>query len=440
VLVKPSIKLQKIADTILKQAKHSHWEIDCIFYSPDDQTVRHKLRFFHHFDIKQQFHMSYMDSITLNVTEHIDKILLLLKYYQNLRCAIIMHRIDPYSTVRVQVPPLKFNFRAIISNAQDLLKKFSKSEILPNEKQGTIESQLSRTFNLEFQLFEENAYELRHKQFNGLLKNTTILNTIHYIANILGIKTVIAQPPDNTRVYSTLSLPPMLDITTAFDFLQDRYGIYSKGLVYYYINKILYIYPGYEINPKSDKVINIYNVAENTYLGTKGYHYLDEYGNVHILSNSKVESKNLSASGIENNGNYKVALRTDMTLDHVREVTGDKATFTKQNTLSCGLVSPRSMVADAKNAKYETSSNNAFQMASDMIKTDCIILATMWSFAEPHLIHPGQKIIYHYDDNEVYKVKTGVIEEITYRTTPINKEKDYIYICHATIALRLDPS
>lgn len=287
---------------------------------------------------------------------------------------------------------------------------------------------------------DPDIYEIRHRQFNGLLKNVTLKDTIHYSANILGIKNISMVEPDNSRVYSSLSLPPMLDISNVFDFLQERYGIYSKGLVYYYTNKTLYLYPGYETSPVTDTVVNIYNVPENSYIGGKGYHYFDENKNLHILCNHKAQAKNLAAQSVENKGNYKIALRTDMSLDHVRSVQGEKGTFQKNNALSCGTTSNRGMVSDVKNARYETSSNNAFQMASDLVKMDCTLLFSGWSKALPNLIKPGTKVIYHYEDMETYTTKTGLIEEIDYSIRQQDRAGEYTYICSAAFALRLDPS
>lgn len=440
-LVKPGKKLETAAKKILDSATSNQLISKCLVYSPTNEKVQIKIPYFHTLKIKQQFSFTYTDEITLDMSIPMEDFLVMLQNAQDLRLAISFNQVVHTSTKVIDsINPVQLHYRVIIANADELLKQFTRQELTVTTETGKLESVHGRLHRVTLQLMESDIYDIRHKQFNGLLKNVTLKDTIYYCANLLGIKNISLVEPDNTRVYSSLSLPPMLDIATAFDFLQDRYGIYSKGLVYYYTGKKLYIYPGYETAPKTETVVNIYNVPENSYMSAPGYHYFDEGGNIHILCNSKVQAKNMAAQSVENHGNYKIALRTDMALDHVRSVQGEKGTFQKDNALSCGMTSNRGMVADVKNAKYETSSNNAFKMASDLVKMDCILLVSGWTKALPYLIKPGTKVIYHYEDLNVYTTKTGIIEELDYAISQQDRTAEYTYICNAAFALRLDPS
>lgn len=440
-LVKPGKKLETMASKILDAADHTQFVAKCMIYSPTNPDVIINVDYFNAVEIKQRFSISYTDEILMHLTIPIANVITILQNAQDLRLALNLKQVY-HTTTKVidNAVPIQLNYRVIISNADELLKQFTKNEVAVTKDTGRLESVHGRLHDLTLQLMEQDIYEIRHKQFNGLLKNVTLKDAIHYSANMLGIKNISMVEPDNTRVYASLSLPPMLDISNVFDFLQERYGIYSKGLVYYYTNKTLYLYPGYETSPVTETVVNIYNVPENSYPGGRGYHYFDENKNLHILCNHKVQAKNLAAQSVENKGNYKIALRTDMTLDHVRSVQGDKGTFQKNNALSCGTTSNRGMVADVKNARYETSSNNAFQMASDLVKMDCILLLSGWSKALPNLIKPGTKVIYHYEEMDVYTTRTGLIEELDYSIRQQDRSSDYTYMCTAAFALRLDPT
>lgn len=440
-LVKPGKKLETIANKILDSTSSTQLISKCLIYSPTNEKVQITLPYFHTLKIKQQFSFAYTDEITFDVTFPMEDFLVVLQNAQDLRLMVSFHQVIHTSTKVIDnITPIQLNYRVIISNADELLKQLTRQELIVTTETGKLESVHGRLHRMTLQLIESDIYEIRHKQFNGLLKNVTMKDAIYYCANLLGITNISMVEPDNTRVYSSLSLPPMLDISTAFDFLQDRYGIYSKGLVYYYTNKMLYIYPGFETSPKTETVVNIYNVPESSYMSAPGYHYFDEGGNIHILCNQKVDAKNLAAQSVENKGNYKIALRTDMALDHVRTVQGDKGTFQKDNALSCGMTANRGMVSDVKNAKYETSSNNAFKMASDLVKMDCIILVSGWSKALPYLIKPGTKVIYHYEDLSVYTTRTGIIEELDYSISQQDRSNTYTYLCNAAFALRLDPT
>lgn len=440
-LVKPGKKLESMASKILEASEPTQLTAKCMIYSPTNANVVINVAYFNGLEIKQRFGLSYTDEILMNITLPMADMLVILQNAQDLKLVLNFQQVYHTTTKIIDnKTPIQLNYRVIISNADELLKQFTKNEIMVTKDTGRLESIHGRLHELNLQLMDPDIYEIRHKQFNGLLKNVTIKDAIHYSANLLGIKNISMVEPDNTRVYSSLSLPPMLDISNAFDFLQDRYGIYSKGLVYYYTDKIFYLYPEYETAPKTDTVVNIYNVPENSYMGARGYHYFDEGKNLHILCNHKAQAKNLAAQSVENKGNYKIALRTDMTLDHIRTVQGDNGTFQKNNALSCGTTSNRGMVSDVKNARYETSSNNAFQMASDLVKMDCTLLFSGWSKALPNLIKPGTKVIYHYEDSEVYTTRTGLIEELDYSIRQQDRSAEYTYTCSAAFALRLDPT
>lgn len=438
-IISPSTKLKNVVSTILENTESQFCTIECVFYSPENPDIKISPIMLEKFYINQVFHSTYTDEILLSAHFVTEQTLQLLENYQDLRCALTFYRVEEHTYTLINtIPPLRLNYYVIIENAADLLKQYSKHMLTPPTEEETLDVHQSRLLVLNFQLFEETAYHLRHKQFNALLKNVTMLDVLHYVANILEITDIDIVPPDNTRVYSSLALPPMLDITTVFDFLQDRYGIYSKGLVYYIVQNKLYIYPGYNTTPSTDKVVHIYNVPADMYLGSKGYHYIDEYENIHILGNHKVSSKDMSTQGEENFGNFKVALRTDMTIDHTREAVGEKGKYSNNNTIACGLTSNKSARDGARNPKYETSSNNVFKMASDIANQDCTIVGTAWSMAEPYILHPGQKIFYHYDGAEGYTTVTGVIEEIRYMYEEVHRSGYFIYICVAVYALRLN--
>lgn len=440
-LIQLGKKLSTIADKILTTADSGYLTIKCLFYSPDDATLKYELLHFDSFMIRQNFVGSYADEIFLNALIPMDTVLSLLKNYQNLRCAITITRVTEGTHLPVTtLPPIQYVYRAIISEAADLYKQFTQNELDPeNSPAGRLESLHGRSHPLAFQLIDDKVYELRHKQFNGMLKNATLKDAIHYAANVLGIKNVILKDPTNTRSYASLSFPPMLDISNAFDFLQARYGIYSKGLSYYFTNNTLYVWPGFDLSLESEKVVHIYNVPENSCPSNKGYHYIDNGGNLHILCNHKAESKNLAPSNIENKGNYKIALRTDMVLDQVRTVTGSAGEFNKANSVSCGTTTDRGMTSNAKNAKYEQSSNNIYQMASDMVQNDCELLGSGWSMALPYLILPGTRIFYHYEEGGLYKTKMGQMDAISYSLVQHDRLHEYTYIGTAAFVLRLDP-
>lgn len=439
-IVQPSVRMQEAANLIMSNAVSGYTTEEYTFFSPLDASLRIVPTYVDLYSVVQRFHSNYTDEIQISVELPVADVLALLKNYQNLRCAIVTKRIDERThEILTDQDPIIQNYRVIISNAGDLLKRYNRNELLAKDDTAIIESQHGRSETLVMQLLEDDIFRLRKCAINGLFKKATVQDLIYFSLNALGIKDAIVTPPDNTRVWNFLNLPPVQDISTVFDLIQKNWGIYAKGLSYYYTKGKFYLYPAYETNPSTKPVVHIYNVPSMNYVGSKGYHFIDGAGNIHILSNGDVQTKDMSAQGVENYGNYRVSLRTDKALDLNRNVSGSKGKFANDNILGCGLASDRGMVKGTQGAKYDASSNNAFVMASEMAAYDCTLLSSTWGMADPFLITPGQKVYYHYDEDETYKVSVGVVEEIQYTKKIANRSGKYIYTTTAAYGLRLAP-
>ena len=438
-LVTISKSLQDTVQDILNKSKGGYFDVECILYSPDNPDINIPLTNINQFTIQQNFGIDYMDKISLHVTVFTKVVIQLLKNYQNLKCTLILYKLHSTTHQRLlDEDPIKFDFKAIMSNFQDILKNFNKAEILQEENQTVVEAVHSRTFDLDFELITETNYKLRQIQFNGIFKNLNMLQALHTIKSILKIPGDKFITPENPKTYDRITFPPMLNIGTGFDFLQNRYGIYSKGLAVYHLNDVLYVYPGADTTIQSESVINVYNVPETYGAGATGFYHRDSDNNIHLVANLKTQSQDMSAQSIENQGTFKVSLRTDMSLDHIREVNGDKAQFTNTNTIGCGLKNPRTISPEHRHTKYSTSSNNIFKMASDLAQFNCTLVMTGFNFSDPNLFVPGQRVIYHYDEEEVYQTKTGLIETTLFNLTRIDRTRTYIYGGQTGLVLRLE--
>lgn len=445
-LVRSSKQMDKFALSILEKASSGYFDIHCLLYSPSDTTLQLIPEYIDQFTIVQRYHSDYTDNIRLVVELNTQDTLALLKAYKNLKCRLELIRLrkDTWDTID-ELDPLIYDYRVIISNSSDLLKMFNINEISSLENEEPLIHQRDRRFSIELQLIEDEVYHVRNKQINGLLKSSngtplTVQSALYFVVNCLGIKNAVIVPPDNRKVWKTINIPPMQDISTVFDYLQDWYGVYAKGLSYYFTNGIFYLYPAYETNPSTDRVAHIYNTPAMSYSGHHGYHYIDDKGLVHILCNTEVVSTDMTEKGIENVGNFRLSLRTDMALDVNRDLTLKSGKFSDNNILGCGGNLNRGMVENTQKARYDTSSNNAYVMASEIAEYNCTILASTWMMAEPYLLQPGQKIYYHYDKEDVFSTVRGIVEEIVYTTQNIGRQRKYIYTTNATYALRLEPN
>lgn len=434
--------LKRTIEDILKKVKSGYFTLDCVFYSPLNQTVKVTPRYVNSVVHNQRFTENFTDEIQLTVELMAQEAITLLSNYQNLLCTLTYTRLDHRELQPIpDEPQIILTYRVAIANAGDLLKQYTKSAILPSENGFTPESVHSRTISLNVQLIEKDVYDLRKKQVNGLLRNVTVEQAIYFVLNSLGIKNIRMVPPHNKKVWSKIDIPPMQDITTVFDFLQKNYGVYSKGLAYYYTQGIFYLYPAYETS--SDKriqkeVTHIYNVPSTSYAGMHGYHFVD--GDVtHLVNNADVSTRDMATVGAELFGNYRLTMRTDTSLDLGRKVSGKSGKFSDDNVLGCGSRANRGMVNQSQGARYETASNNAYVMASEMAEYDCTLAASSWQMAELYSLKPGERVYYHFDGESVHDATEGVVDSVRYVTQISDRKSKYIYTIGAAYGLRLAP-
>lgn len=443
-LVKVSPQLETAINEVLTHYVPGLLTIDCEIVNTDNPEFKIVPKQVKHFSVIQEFADSYMDSIRLGVEVSPKEYLSLIQNSQNLRCALNFWKVKNHTFKADETyPPTMIFMKAIIVDMQDLLKKYNINELVPPADEKTNDAYEAMKIPVTLQLMTDNAYDLRHKQFHTMLKNVKLIDVIYYITNLFKIKTVKMIPPDNNRVYKVLPIPPMHTFGTVLDFLQERYGIYSKGMEYYYTkDDILYIYPGYDTRPKltnSDKVLNIYNVPSGHYVGNDGYHYYKDENNVHIVSNGDKELKCMVDQGIEQVGNFAMSLRSDTILDVNRQVNNDAIKLTGQMTTSVGINTKQGMSSNVQNAKYTTSTNNLFLQASKLSEYFCSMAVVPWNLSEPFVITPGQKVILHYDDNDKYNTHLGIVEAVHTQLKTEGRPRDYIYSLSSVLVLRLEP-
>lgn len=441
-------QLSEKAIEILKNSKPCIAKCECTIFSKDDPSISVTPMKIEQMTIIQNFETAYSDVITLTVSVTSDEAILILSNYKNLQCTLVFNRYDELLKLQPDILPQIENYVVIISNATDLLKQFTKAEMTSTQNAGESsagerlpsESVLSRRFNLDIQLIDEDVYKRRDRPFNFILQNTSMVNAIHYIANLLEIKDVKCQSVDNERTYENFVIPPMQSLSTIFDYLQEHFGVYSKGLSSYYTHNVLYVYPSFNVKPDVENIINLYKQQDNTYIGCPSYH-CEEGNEVSILLNGKVAMENLSEKSTDEIGNYHVSLRAESIHDVGKEFNGRECTIRDNNLLSIAAENAKQAQTDKVSARYMQATNNAYTMSSAMSQFMCKVLAAEWQYAWPYTIKPGSKVVYHYEDMNGVKTSEGIICSVVYNmklnTTRGLTGKDNFYSFAAAISARL---
>ena len=445
----PSDQMNRVACNILKYSLPCKMKITCKLYSSENEDIAVDVTQINSFSVNQTFEINFMDAATISVALTIREALLVLRNYKDIHCALTLTRVHKaYFYPITELQPFEYDFLVIIDNAEDLLKELSKAELTAkktDDEQSSadnVDRILGRKIEIVMQLVTQEEHDLRLSQMNAILNNTTIENAIYFVANTLNIKNVNLYPPDNQKVYSTITLPPMQNIATVFDFMQERYGIYAKGLEYYFTQGTLYIYPGLETNPEAEtkKILHIYNVPKNNYEGSDGYYAYDADDNIHLLCNQDIRLVNNAQKSSENTGSNFVALRNDTTIDLTRTTKGNNGEFSDQNLLLVGTENNKTAISNSVNNKYIGGTNNVLALTSELARNNVVLLESGWAMAMPYILTPGMKVIYHYDDVNEYKTVNGILCGVQCTVYPLENNKEFVYAAGGLITCRLEPN
>lgn len=438
-IVASSPQLTEAAYEVLGNADHCIMKIECVFYN-GDTGYSYTPEYIEILSIDQQFATNYMDYISLTVKFPPKDYLELLNNYQNLRCDLTLfkYNVREYDICYDKLP-IKLENVVIINNHADLLKQFSEAQLMSNDENPTNDTYQSMRIPLQMQLFDVKAYELRQVKINTLFKNTPIMDVIYYIVEALGIENTVIVPFDNTEARPEILIPPIKSIADIFDNLQKEYGLYSKGLDVYYTMNTLYIYPSYETDPKQvSKIGHIYNLPENALSGGYGYHSLKE-NDVHVVCNTGANLQEAPSAGIENTGNTILMHNSDGVYD-ARSSTTNMGTELKQNIVALEVNNSTGAKSNVNNVVYQSPTNNVFSQSSKMASFGGGNLTIGWLHAEPFVLVPGMKIMYHYDAKESYQVHIGILKSAQYIYAKHNPNPSYpIHACKSVLNIRLNP-
>lgn len=402
----------------------------CTFTNPQTGFT-FEPRYIKQLNIQQDFTNSYMDMMTMKIEVRPKELKDLLTNMNGLEVNIILQPIDVKDLwILYDRDPIIIDAKVFQDQQVDLEKAINVNNIenatAPEEAEdaqnsGTPDSQQA-TIEYEFHMLEPAAYNLRHRQMNATFNGANMESTIQWIAQALEVENIKIVPPDNKDTYENLVIPPGHDISSVLPYLQERSGIYSKGLGYYICNKTLYIYPSFDTDRNTspvDNVVHILNAPPDYYLGIDHYHREID-GDVWVVSTSKAELQPLNTQGTENAGNVHVSMNSYAAHDgstnmdrKTGEVTRDPSSTLTVVTLQneAGNMSP-----DMQNVKYMGERNNIYSSTTAMAAANLTMLNTAWQKATPWILEPGKTLVYHYDGrNGEYKTQTGRIMKLSFQ-------------------------
>lgn len=436
--------LQNCYDTLLKRASATY-RVNCVIYSAENTDVNVVALSVVSMHIAQAFELAYGDVTTLIPDISAEEAILILSNNKDLWCTISFQPVTAFEFLPMDdVDPIIYKYKVVIANAEDLLKQYSKMFLTQatdvESQKAVIEEVRSRRIrDITLQLFTEDFYNLRERPVNTLVQDCTVEDGIQAVAALLDIQNVAIIPSDNPKKYKTFSIPPMHTLGTVLDFIQERNGVYSKGMEFYYTNETLYVYPGSDTDIQNENTVTIYKLPEQQLSGDIGYMDETDPKALRIVANDKAVVEDLSQSAVENNGNYQVSYRTDATVDLGKTQKGKEGEINKDNLLSLAMQNEKAASTNRVSARYVEPTNNAFALSSSMSKGVYKSLSLIVHSINPFKLTPGAKVFYHYEDVDCYKQAHGILSSVQYTLSQLARTGAIIYTFTACLQVKLDP-
>ena len=452
---------------ITDRPKYGSYTIECTFFG-DNRTTNERFEVtpfeVRKLSIVQNFTDSYTDEISLVVSMMPVQYLQLYDNSRGLKCSLKFIPTNRNTMTRALAPTIIREYLVIFKDKSDIRKKYSKEALTPN-KQGemTQEQQGALIPDAEFQLIDQTTYNLRKIKFNLQARAVTMKDVILLICKLCHIKKTAIVQPDNTKTYENFVIPPNMSFDQTMVFLQSYYGVYNKGMGFYYTDEVLYVFPAYETKPTTPESAHFYYVGNN-YTGNDVNHAMADTI-THIILNGFANEQDLQDKGSEMDGTTMIIQDATRVIDKATTIgeSGDRnrgATGLGKvsiNELNTSLFSAREsdigMTYNAYQPVFQFDDSNPYRLRTALNAYRRVLLTTAWDAAVPFTLKPGYCIYYHYDGQNIakrdqeatisnsamYTTKTGICAAVSYTFQEVGRHGgEFVHSCKCDLILSLE--
>jgi hypothetical protein len=384
--------------------------------------------------IDQNFYANYKDTVTIDLEVLLETYKLFVQNRQDLRFIITINGSDSGGIIRNKhIATLKYY--AIIKEQED---PFIKSPEGTLDNKDADNGGVSKTLKISIELIPEYIYKIRKFKFNFILNKATMEDTIMFVASLLGFKEVYIVPPDNTTVYDNVVIPPLLDISNIFLYLQEAagYGVYNKGINYYISNGILYVFPMYTYDVNGPQ-FNIYSVGEGAYGGATNYHMETTYG-VEVVNNTGLNVVHKTQSNVENVGNSYIVNTPHKYIDECGKLYIDNVFIANEKFITnITLYDNISGISKESFTQRYVTTDNLFDVTSALYTNLIFNAAFRWPFALPFVVKPNSGVNLLFDSDKQSKKYSGWCSSISYTFTKVKTSNPKSFACSALVGIGL---
>ena len=349
---------------------------------------------------------------------------------QDLMAILTITMCDREGLINMKTAPQKRTYRAMLLGARDLKKE--KVDVHLRTEPDT---------KMTLQLIEEEVHKLRLKSINTIYRAMNMTSTIRHVSVGFGLKGLTLTPPDSDKTtFDQIVISPYKNFGEIFDFLQKKYGVYMCGIANYFTGSMLYVYAPYDINPKTKLNTIFYQADQGQYAGAPSHHSVVD-GNYQIVIDSFSAVHDHTTAAAENHGTSHMFHQSAETIDGIIE-TDDRGniSYKKATSLAIKLKSNATLDQAAVHNRFVGSTDNMFEVASNLIKHQAVMVNMTWSNAIPFAFTPGQAVTHYSDEDGKIRKRTGIMEMAEYGLRKMfSNSSGVVMVCSAHLRVRLDP-
>lgn len=405
--------------------------------------------------IHQDFVQNITDKIIAELQMERDIYLGLVYMRKNLKCHLEITYTKPDEvlddTQYRREPDFSMDCMAILIKFEDLFKKLTAEQLLPDKRRETDNDR--KTFRMTVELIDEIIYKARKEQIYITARDTNMKDMLKYVVNYFGFENALIIAPSNSKKYTNFVIPPGFGIEEIMSYIQNApgLGIYDDGLISYVMNKMWYVYPRYG-DPVNNFVTHVYCLGGEKYSGlnrmdwdenietldgkeassnelrlskcTLGYGPIREKKPIRIISSTELKEKNWSNLGAENEPTCLVAQKMDLLVDGSRRMVDDKHCVLERCIEYAAVVPPDAM--DFENfikIKHVKSRANMHTIRSSVRALQGTTVGFTWEHARPWIFGPATSVIVHYDSYGKMEEYNGICERAQFVFTKDNTNR-----------------
>lgn len=383
------------------------------------------------FTMDKNFFSNYRDMVEVDIVISKNEHRTIMADRQNITAVVKIYQINDGTSNTIV---FNKSYKCILRQQHDREMSVPSGEVIDNEENTTRET-ATETVTLELITYTE--YEARKHEFNMILRDATMRDTLMYIAKLIGFSKVYIVQPDNETTYKNVIIPPILGLSNVFIHLQENsaYGVYNEGINHYIHDDVLYIYPMHKNNSAGD-IVNIYNGGEGAFAGFANLSMKSDAG-LDIIATEGVRIMSLSQSNIESVGNSFMMNRSKLHKLELGSVTANDVYAVRGDLVkSISLYDDDVGISKGSFKQKYLVEDNEYRVKSMMTMNNAIMVNITWPHALFDCISPVANVGYQYDKDKQTTTISGWPLAVKY-TLVRHRAADIVFTCTANLSIGL---